>query len=550
MKVDFLIVGQGLAGSILAWELMQHEQRVLVIDSGRENSASRVAAGLINPITGQRLVKANEVDDCLPVALDCYQKLGQQFSQQFYFPLPMLRLFRCQAEQDRYQHRCRDIAYQAYLGRRFQPGESGEPINDVHGGFEQHHTGYVDITTLLVTLREHLQQHEAYLSASFDYQELQFRDKSVQWRNYQADFVVFCEGSGALDNPWFRWLPFQLCKGDIITVESHKTVPAKLINDGHWLLPISRQRAKVGATYEWQWHDDQPSEVAGQILLRAYQQLTGDTQFSIVDHQSGLRPTTKDKHPFLGRHAERKHLAIFNGFGSKGALTIPYYAVRLVETLLHNKPVPANTDINRFDLGISMVTLAKRFVSDHINEGDVAVDATIGNGYDTEFLARCVGAEGQVYGFDIQQQAISNTQHRIAGCGLASRVTLYCAAHESMNDFIEPDLHGKIAAVVFNLGYLPGDDKSIQTQMLSTLKALQQALSLLKVGGIVSIVTYSGHAEGQREASEIRNWLQQLNNNAIKFEFVSANKDILNAPSLIKIIKQCEFHQFDDDQAY
>ena len=550
MKKDFLIVGQGLAGSILAWELMQHEQRVLVIDNDRVNSASRVAAGLINPITGQRLVKANEVDVCLPVALDCYQKLEQQFSQQFYFPLPMLRLFRCQAEQDRYQHRCRDAAYQVYLGQHFQPGATGEPVKDEHGGFEQHHTGYVDFANLLAALREYMQQQQAYQCASFDCQDLQFHDQSIQWRNYQADCVVFCEGAGALDNPWFRWLPFQLCKGDIITVESHKPVPTKLINDGHWLLPISSQRVKVGATYEWQWRDDQPGDVAGQILSRAYQQLTGDTQFSLVDHQSGLRPTTKDKHPFLGRHAERKQLAIFNGFGSKGALTIPYYAARLVETLLHNKPLPADADISRFVHGSSMVTLAKCFLSNHINTGDVVIDATVGNGHDTEFLARCVGVEGRVYGFDIQQQAILNTQQRLAGCGLANRVTLYCAGHESMSDFIEAGLRGKIAAIVFNLGYLPGNDKYIHTQTASTLKALQQALSLLKVGGIVSIVTYSGHAEGQREACEIRNWLQQLSDHGIKFEFVSANKDALNAPGLIKIIKQREIDEFDDNQAY
>ena len=118
-----------------------------------------------------------------------------------------------------------------------------------------------------------------------------------------------------------------------------------------------------------------------------------------------------------------------------------------------------------------------------------------------------------------------------------------------MSDYIELHLHGKIAAVVFNLGYLPGDDKSIQTKMLSTLKALQQALSLLKVGGIVSIVPYSGHAEGQREACEIRNWLQQLKNHVFKFEFVSAKRDVLNAPGLIKIVKQCEINEFDGNEA-
>ena len=185
-----------------------------------------------------------------------------------------------------------------------------------------------------------------------------------------------------------------------------------------------------------------------------------------------------------------------------------------------------------------MVTLAKRFISEHVNIGDTVIDATVGNGYDAEFLARCVGAQGHVYGFDIQQQAIQTTRYRLVGRNLASQVTLYQSGHESMSDLIEPCLQGKIAAIVFNLGYLPGEDKTVQTQAISTLKALQQALKLLKVGGIISVVAYSGHAEGQREVSVIRNWLQQLNDPAIGFEFISANKNASRAPTLIKIIKQ------------
>jgi len=541
MEIDYLIVGQGLAGSILAWELMRHEQRVLVLDNNRENSASRVAAGLINPVTGQRLVKSTNVDSCLPAALDCYRNLEQYFAQQFFYPLPMLRLFQSSADQDRYRQRTNDVTYKKYLANEFLPGKSDEPIADHKGGFEQRETGYLDIAPLMKAIRQWLEQRQSYLQTNFDYTELQLRDGGVRWRELLVKKVVFCEGAGALDNPWFCWLPFQLCKGDVISLHSKSALPKKIINDGYWLLPVDGKTAKVGATYEWQWRTEQPSETSKLALWDAFQRMTDGVKASILKHQSGIRPTTRDKHPFIGDHPHHKQLAIFNGFGSKGALLIPQYARQFVTTLLCGKPLPSHATIERFAHGKSMVTLAKLFVSEHINSGDVAIDATVGNGYDTEFLARRVGAQGHVYGFDLQQQAIVNTQNRLRGMGLESRVTLIHAGHEIMDEFLDENLRGRLAAIMFNLGYLPGGDKSVQTQTKTTINALKHSLNLLKGGGIITIVTYSGHTGGDSETRDVRNWLEELSNDGnqdIDVEFVLPESITANAPGLIKIIRK------------
>ncbi|WP_455220240.1 FAD-dependent oxidoreductase, partial [Kaarinaea lacus] len=301
---------------------------------------------------------------------------------------------------------------------------------------------------------------------------------------------------------------------------------------------LSASTAKVGATYEWQWRNEQPSESSKQTLLETFVRLTGIEQVLTLDHSAGIRPTTRDKHPFIGFHPLQKQLAIFNGFGSKGALLIPYFAFRFVEALLCDKPLPSDADIDRFAQGNSLVTLAKRFISEHVNPGDTVIDATVGNGYDTEYLARCVGAEGHVYGFDIQQQSIANTNARLRVFGLERRVTLFHAGHDSMVEHIEDRLHGQIAAIMFNLGYLPGGDKSIQTQTDSTLKALKQALTLLQAGGIITVVTYSGHAGGDYEAREVSNWLKQSGNESVNVEFVSPGTHTSNAPGLIRVIKK------------
>jgi len=539
MKVHYLIVGQGLAGSILAWRLMQHEQSVLVIDNEKKNSASKVAAGLINPITGQRLVKSRDVDNSLPVAIEHYRKLEKYFSQQFYYPMPMLRIFRSQSEIDRYKNRCIDQAYQPYLGESFQAGQCGESINDSFGSVEQYQTGYLAITALLTALRVYFQEHKAYLSTTFKYSDLTVDKDFVRWKDYQADCVIFCEGANVVDNPWFRWLPFQLSKGEIISVHGSTPVPKKILNDGYWLLPTTDDEVKAGATYEWEWSDENPSTEAKKQLIDACEQLTGiDKGWSVIDHKAGIRPTTKDKNPFIGFHPQHRRVSIFNGFGSKGSMLIPFYASELVSQLLRGTSLPAQADIKRFESGISMVTLAKRYLSEYIKPGDVVIDATVGNGYDTEFLARSVGPGGKVFGFDVQSDAITKSTERLARLRLNDRVTLYNSNHEFLAKNIDSTFQENIAAIMFNLGYLPGTAKAIKTQTASTISALDQAIKLLKPGGIITLISYVGHQGGSQEANSIQGWLKQsrYENLIVKFESSSSTKD--NAPELVVIIKE------------
>ncbi|WP_455200334.1 FAD-dependent oxidoreductase [Kaarinaea lacus] len=539
MRIDYLIVGQGLAGSIVAWQLMQHERKVLVVDNDIKNSASKVAAGLINPITGQRLVKSTLVDSCLPVAINCYRQLEEHFHRQFYFPVPMLRIFRSKAEIDRYKNRRGDHAYRSYLGESFQAGQSGECINDLLGSFEQHHTGYLDITALLTTLRMYFEAHNAYCATTFNYSDLVLNKDSVHWQAYQADCVIFCEGANAMDNPWFRWLPFQLSKGEILAVKNDQTRPVKILNDGHWLLPAADGALKVGATYEWQWQDDNPGEEAKTLLLDACKRLTGvDKGWTVINHKAGIRPTTKDKNPFIGTHPDQCELTVFNGFGSKGSMLIPYFASRLVDFLLRGEPLPEPVDIKRFESGISMVTLAKRYLSEQIKSGDVVIDATVGNGYDTEFLARCVGPEGKVLGFDIQQQAIARASQRLASLQLKDRVTLYNVDHKHLLDSIGSTLRGNIAAITFNLGYLPGNEKSVKTQTASTISALEQAIQLIKPGGIITVVSYVGHQGGGEEANSVQEFLKQSSGRNLNIKTFSSINIKDKAPALVVVTKK------------
>ena len=168
---------------------------------------------------------------------------------------------------------------------------------------------------------------------------------------------------------------------------------------------------------------------------------------------------------------------------------------------------------------LRILDFTKKLLQEHIEPGDWVVDATVGNGHDTIFLAEQVGPTGHVFGFDIQKQAIENTQLQLTTLKYLERVTLFHSGHENMLSQLEQIQHEtnhserymqQISAVTFNLGYLPGGDHQIKTQSPTSLAALEQALNLIKVGGIVTLVIYRGHDGGADEAKQIERFCSSL----------------------------------------
>lgn len=345
MTVDVLIVGQGLAGSLLAWELLRQQFTVMVIDDGIEN-ASQVAAGLINPVTGQRLVKSAEVDDCLPVAMDCYKQLAEVFKQSFFVSVPMLRMLHNARELEVARRRLGDASYQPYL----QGLEADIPGDqNSFGILKQRHTGYLRTRLLLDSLRTFLSVKGCYRQASLYYDELVLQ-VPLQWRDIQAKHIVFCEGHKARHNPWFGWLPFQAAKGQILSCRSDNPCPQQILNFGHWLIPIDQHQFKVGASFEPGQTDTEPTELAKQRLLQSLAQACPNLRpVEVVSHQAGVRPCTLDKQPFIGPHPHHPNLHIFNGFGAKGSLAIPWYARQFVAALKQQASLPLRSHIQRYE---------------------------------------------------------------------------------------------------------------------------------------------------------------------------------------------------------
>ena len=348
-QVDTLIVGQGLAGSILSWMLMQRGQRVVVVDAALYPSASRCAAGIVNPLSGPRLAKTAGFETRWRVAARVYGDLSLQLGKPFWNEIPLLRVLRSDNERQMLEQRRSEANYRPYIDTIMGSGRTGLPIDDPFGSVALKNAGYVDTAALLGVLRAYLKTHDSLVETSFVYEHLKTSGSDAwDWHGISATQVIFCEGYGVSANPWFHTLPLQPVAGEVLTLETGAELPRQIINKGHWLLPLNDRACRVGATYAWGWQRLEPTGRAREELLAALSALWRiDLTPRVVAHCIGARVGTTDKSPLLGRHPRRPALLVFNGFGSKGASSIPYFAERMVQHLLDAKPLPAEADISR-----------------------------------------------------------------------------------------------------------------------------------------------------------------------------------------------------------
>jgi len=179
------------------------------------------------------------------------------------------------------------------------------------------------------------------------------------------------------------------------------------------------------------------------------------------------------------------------------------------------------------------VPLSHMIVRSCLRLGDTVIDATCGNGYDTLFLAESVGPDGQVWGFDIQQQAITETERRVTEAGFSARVNLILDGHQSLSQHITLP----VQAVLFNLGYLPGGDRSIITRPETTAPALDQSLTLLAPAGVLAITIYPGHSGGSDEQQTIERWAAALKPRHYHSWRMAQNNVAADAPYLLFVQK-------------
>lgn len=304
---------------------------------------------MITPVAGRRLAKSWLLDEALPYALEFYRQREAEQNTSFYFSKKINRLLKNQEEVERFEKRKNEPAFSNYLGTYTPPHGLKPATQDDLGSFIIEQGGYLDVKHFLQRTRQWLLEKEAYLSHSIDYAAIQTEASSVQIGAHLAKRIIFCEGWKAQHNPWFNWLPFNAAKGDILTIQSKQPLLQNVLNKRTWILPLNEKHTlKLGATYTRDTLDNIPQPEAKAQLLKQFQTLVPHaSDYEVTQHEAGVRPLTKDNRPFIGAHPKHKNIYIFNGFGSKGTLFIPYLAQHFVEHLETGSTLFKEADINR-----------------------------------------------------------------------------------------------------------------------------------------------------------------------------------------------------------
>lgn len=346
--VDFLIIGQGLAGSLLAYFLEKAGASIHVIDPDGEGSASRRAAGLINPVTGRYFVKSWRVDELLPFARETYRALEQELGASFYHERSILRALGSAKEENDWLARAGDAGYQAYMGDHANKAELEQLLYPTLAYGQTLQSAQLDVSVFLDFFQKQLSRKNCLSKKYFDYSNLNITESGVIYEDIQASRIVFCEGYAAVKNPFFNYLPFRGDKGEVLIVDIPGAGFERIVKQNNtFLAPLGNDRYWVGATYAWTFADDQPTEQARAELLERLQSVV-KLPFKIIDQWAAIRPTVKDRRPFLGQHSAFSALWIFNGLGTKGSSLAPFWAKHLSEVLLEGKLLEEEVDIRRF----------------------------------------------------------------------------------------------------------------------------------------------------------------------------------------------------------
>lgn len=344
-KIDYLIVGQGLAGSALAIHLLLRKKRILVINRPDTGTSSQVAAGIFNPVTGKMLAKTWMADEIFPF-LDSFYRLAEQLTgAKFYHPMPIYRPFADAAEQNEWMGRSENVRMAAYVKRVATSSQYPEVLHDPFGGLFMDRCGYVDARVYIAAVRKWLEQQDCYVADNLYLGNLKAGMRSVRYGRYSADAAVFCEGIGVFENPWFDWVPVKPLKGELLVVEG-KFLTNVIVNRGVYMVP-GKDVWYAGATYEREF-DHAGVTPEGRSYIEEKLRALTKNPFTVTAHAAGIRPSTPDRRPLLGVHPENYNLVIFNGLGAKGVSLSPYFSAELVHWLEKEKQLSKAVDISRY----------------------------------------------------------------------------------------------------------------------------------------------------------------------------------------------------------
>ncbi|WP_367274067.1 NAD(P)/FAD-dependent oxidoreductase [Flavobacterium sp.] len=342
---DYIIVGGGLAGLAFAQYCRKNNRTFLLFEDGSQK-ASLIAGGLYNPVVLKRFTSIWNAQAQLQCADEFYRELATDLKCKLDYPLSLYRVLHSVEEQNNWFTAADKPTLSSFLATPLVHNAHPSIEAPFHLGSVTN-CGYVDTKMLLQQFHHRLETEEVLIRESFNYGDIAIDEAGITYHEIRANHIVFAEGFGLSQNPFFHTLPLDGTKGELLVIRAPELKLDAIYKSGVFIFPLGNDHYKVGATYDWQDKTDVPTPAAREELVQGLKAFI-KVDFEVVAHFAGVRPTVKDRRPLVGTHPLHTNVHILNGMGTRGVLLAPAMAKALFESIVLGIPLDPHVDIQRF----------------------------------------------------------------------------------------------------------------------------------------------------------------------------------------------------------
>ena len=344
--IDYIVVGLGLAGISFCEVLEENNRNFLVFEDASQQSSS-VAGGLYNPVILKRFTAVWKAKQQLNLIASFYEEIEKKLSVNLDYKVPVYRRFTSIEEQNMWFEASDKPVLNDFLSTKLIKN-TNQYINAEFGYGEVLKTGRIDTAILQTAYRKYLVDLNKIRNESFNYDHIQFEKDHLIYEGIKAKNIVFAEGFGLKNNPFFNYLPLNGTKGELLTIKAPDLKIDYVLKSSVFIIPLGDDLYRVGATYKWKDKTNIPTDEAKEELLSKLNSFL-KCDYELIDHVAGIRPTVADRRPLLGTHPQYNNIHVLNGFGSRGVMIAPYASKMLYNFIENNSLLEKEIDIKRFE---------------------------------------------------------------------------------------------------------------------------------------------------------------------------------------------------------
>ena len=345
MRVDYIVVGLGLAGLAFVEEILAAKKTFVVFEDASQTS-SLVAGGVYNPVILKRYTPVWNAKEQLEIALPLYKRIEEKLQIRIDEKFVIKKVFKSIEDQNMWFEACDKPKLVDYLSPDLdQKSYPGVVANFSFGNVQQ--AGRVDTEKLVTAYRSYLEKQGCIRFEKLVYEDIVLDDQGLTYKEITASKIVFCEGFGIKKNPFFKHLPLNGTKGEVITIHAPDLHIDFLLKSSLFVLPLGANLFKVGATFNWADKTSAPTEEGRDELVEKLDKIL-DIPYRIVKQSAGIRPTVAGRRPLVGVHQEHKQLLVLNGLGTRGVMIAPTMAKSLFNHVENGEALAEEIDIRRF----------------------------------------------------------------------------------------------------------------------------------------------------------------------------------------------------------